>query len=239
MIYNYSFMGLLNEPDKLNEGKEMTAKEWWELEKELKVKLSPAQKKVRDLLHKGYKIWIINKHRASGGEWMWKKPNSDDPEYAGVIFKPFNNYIFNMQKLSGKQINTPKDFFYTPTKKVRQLAQGKNESIDEGMSVNFTTFIHTLKPLEEAKSDYPIYNDTYGGTIDEISKYAKKKGFDLDESEVADAFMDAFFKPRKGKTKRDNLTLLKNGKEQKKKLHVQIFNRGTNKNTFELNMYIS
>ena len=45
-------------------------------------------------------------------------------------------------------------------------------------------------------------------------------------------------KPKKGKTNKFNISLSKNGKEQKKALQIQVYNRGTNENEFELNMYI-
>ena len=93
--------------------------------------------------------------------------------------------------------------------------------------------------LKEAKSDYEIYHDTYGGAINEVEKYADKNGYTVDEDEFSNNYMDAFNKPRKGKTYRTTLALYKNDKKQKKALHSQIYNRGVDRNTFELNMYIN
>lgn len=51
------------------------------------VKFTPAQKKIVDLILKGYEIKVVNKHRMNGGEMMWKSPNSDYLEHAGKVYK--------------------------------------------------------------------------------------------------------------------------------------------------------
>ena len=90
--------------------------------------------------------------------------------------------------------------------------------------------------VTEAQSDFQVYHNQYSSAIDEIEKYAKKMGYELDREEYANAYTDAFFKPKDGQTKKDTLTLYKNGKEQRKALHVQIYGMG---NKFELNAYIN
>lgn len=90
--------------------------------------------------------------------------------------------------------------------------------------------------VTEKKSDYPVYHNMYSSAIDAVESYANQMGFDLDSEEYASAYIDAFFKPNDGKTKKDTLTLFKDGKEQKKALHVQIYGMG---DKFELNMYIN
>lgn len=45
-------------------------------------------------------------------------------------------------------------------------------------------------------------------------------------------------KPQPGKTNKITIKLSKNGKEQKKALQIQVYNRGTKGNEFELNTYI-
>lgn len=90
--------------------------------------------------------------------------------------------------------------------------------------------------VKEGKKDYEINHGTYGGAIDEIGEYARKNGYTLDMDQITEDFLDAFFKPKKGKTKKDDLILYKNGKKQKKMLHTQIYARD---DVFELNMYIN
>lgn len=87
------------------------------------------------------------------------------------------------------------------------------------------------------KYDFPVYHNLYSSAINAVEAYANSKGYQLDAEEYGNAYVDAFFKPNEGRTKKDTLTLYKNGKEQKKALHVQIYNRGADK--FELNMYIN
>ena len=107
---------------------------------------------------------------------------------------------------------------------------------NEGVNMSKYKFMDLLK---EAKSDYEIYHDTYGSAIDEVENYADKNGYTVEENEFSNNYMDAFTKPKKGKTYRTTLTLYKKDKKQKKALHSQIYNRGTDRNTFELNMYIN
>lgn len=82
-----------------------------------------------------------------------------------------------------------------------------------------------------------VYHNQYSTAINEGEKYAKARGYELDQQEYSNAYLDAFFKPEEGKTKKDSFKLFKNDKEQRKQLHVQIYNRGMKK--FELNMYIN
>ena len=91
--------------------------------------------------------------------------------------------------------------------------------------------------LNESKSDFQVYHNQYSSVIDEVEKYANKMGYDLDTEEYGNAYIDAFFKPNEGQTKKDTLALYKNGKEQKKAIHVQIY--GMNDKKYELNMYIN
>lgn len=95
---------------------------------------------------------------------------------------------------------------------------------------NFETFINESK-------EYPVYHNTYSSVIDSIESYINSLGYDLDQEEYSNAYVDAFFKPKGGKSKKDTLTLYKNGKKQKKAAHIQIYNRGNDK--FELNIYIN
>lgn len=90
--------------------------------------------------------------------------------------------------------------------------------------------------LNEAKSSFQVYHNQYSTAIDEVEKYANAMGYELDQEEYSDTYVDAFFKPNDGQTKKDTLTLYKNDKKQRKALHVQIYGMG---NKFELNMYIN
>jgi len=97
--------------------------------------------------------------------------------------------------------------------------------------------VQLFESFVNEKSDFPVYHNLYSSAINAVEAYANSKGYQLDAEEYGNAYVDAFFKPNEGRTKKDTLTLYKNGKEQKKALHVQIYNRGADK--FELNMYIN
>ena len=70
------------------------------------VKFTPAQKKIVDLILKGYEIKVVNKHRMNGGEMMWKTPNSDYLEHAGKVYKAFFNVFYQIKKQKGIEVPT-------------------------------------------------------------------------------------------------------------------------------------
>ena len=90
------------------------------------------------------------------------------------------------------------------------------------------------------KSDYVLYHDTYTAAVQEAERYANSKGFELDKEEMADKIGLGPGKPKKGKTTKHTLDLYKNNKpiSGKKKFHFQVYNRGQDRNTYELNAYI-
>ena len=114
--------------------------------------------------------------------------------------------------------------------------------------------ISLKKILNEAKADYPVYHFTYSAAINTAKEYAEKKGYEVDDE---DAFRKIGMGPRKpsdGKTYRFSVELTKNGKPQKKMLHIQVYGMGTYKrnsdgsktrslhggqNEYELNCYIN
>jgi hypothetical protein len=111
-----------------------------------------------------------------------------------------------------------------------------------------------MNPLKEAKSDYAVYHKTYTSAINTAREYAEKKGYEIDDD---DAFRQIGMGPRKpsdGKTNRFSIQLTKDGKPQKKHLHIQVYGMGTYKrntdgsktrsmwggqNEYELNAYIN
>jgi len=97
--------------------------------------------------------------------------------------------------------------------------------------------VQLFESFVNEKSDFPVYHNLYSSAINAVEAYANSKGYQLDAEEYGNAYVDAFFKPNEGRTKKDTLTLYKNGKEQKKALHVQIYNKGVDK--FELKIYIN
>ncbi|MBF84605.1 MAG: hypothetical protein CL489_09035 [Acidobacteria bacterium] len=83
-----------------------------------------------------------------------------------------------------------------------------------------------------------IYFDTYTDAVNFALDQTEKKGYQYDPEEVADIIGIHSSRPKDGKTTRWSLPLYKNGKRQRKELHVQVYGRGTTTNNFELNHYI-
>lgn len=102
--------------------------------------------------------------------------------------------------------------------------------------------------VNEAKSPYVIYHDSYSSAIQEVEKYAFKRKFFLDDNEMFDKVGSGPAKPGAGKTNRFSLALYKNQKDlenlkpQRKYLHFQVYGRGRTDDYgasgYELNMYI-
>lgn len=105
----------------------------------------------------------------------------------------------------------------------------KKETVEE------SAVLEAKRPDAAADS----YFTSYSGAITSALDSAKKKGFEVDEDDVFNQVTTGQGKPSKGKTVRHTLKLTKGGKAQKKALHIQVYNRGTNGKTFELNSYIA
>jgi len=65
---------------------------------------------------------------------------------------------------------------------------------------------------------------------------ALKKGYTIEDDEMFTKVGMNSKRPSVGKTTKVNLELLKNGKPQKKMLHIQVYGM---KNGYELNAYIN
>ena len=96
-----------------------------------------------------------------------------------------------------------------------------------------------FKELFESK--YEVYHSTYTSAINAAEAYAKKQGYDLDPEELATEIGMGPGKPKGGKTVKHTLSLFKNGKpiKGKKRLQIQVYDRGQSGNNYELNCYIS
>ncbi len=92
-----------------------------------------------------------------------------------------------------------------------------------------------MNPIKEAKAPYEVYHKSYTSAIEAAREYAEKKGFEIDND---DAFRKIGVGPRKpseGKTNSFSIQLSKDGKLQRKQLHIQVYGM---KNSYELNAYI-
>jgi hypothetical protein len=95
------------------------------------------------------------------------------------------------------------------------------------------------KAMDEATSD-GVYFDTYSGAVQAASEYAKSKGYEIDQNSWDREISFGQGKPKAGQTARHTVELTKNGKEQRKALAIQVYNRGLDTgNTYEANYYIN
>jgi len=88
--------------------------------------------------------------------------------------------------------------------------------------------------------DYEIYHSTLTSAMSAARKYAEDKGYTVDDDEWFRKVNSGPRKPVEGETNDYHIELLKDGKEQKKQLHVQVYGRGDRgNNSYELNCYVS
>ena len=87
----------------------------------------------------------------------------------------------------------------------------------------------------EAK-DAEVYHKSYTHAIEAAEAYALKKGYTIEDDEMFNKVGMNSKRPSVGKTTKVNLELLRNGKPQKKMLHIQVYGM---KNGYELNAYIN
>jgi len=95
--------------------------------------------------------------------------------------------------------------------------------------------------LDEARKNAAadLYFDTYSAAVQKARKDAEKQGYEVDEDDWHNQVTTGPGKPGRGKTVRHNIKLTKNGKPVRKGLAIQVYNRDTDRNTYELNSYVS
>ncbi len=89
--------------------------------------------------------------------------------------------------------------------------------------------------VNEAKAPYEVYHKSYTSAIEAAREYAEKKGFEIDNDDSFTKIGMGPRKPSEGKTNRFSIQLTKDGKLQRKQLHIQVYGM---KNSYELNTYI-
>lgn len=90
--------------------------------------------------------------------------------------------------------------------------------------------------LDESKSDYKIYHNSYTSAVEEARRHAESKGYKHNDDEVFDTIGSGPSKPSDGKTNRFSLNLYKDGNKVKEMHHIQIYGMGDGK--YELNQYM-
>ena len=88
----------------------------------------------------------------------------------------------------------------------------------------------------EARYKYKVDHKTYTSAVEEALIVADKSGYEVDMDDYFNQIATGPRKPQEGKTNIFKIALEKGGKEQKKKLQIQIYGKG--KHGYELNCYI-
>jgi hypothetical protein len=112
------------------------------------------------------------------------------------------------------------------------------EKIEKFANDYLSKFAKTIKKKEsvtEAKTPYEVYHKSYTSAIEAAREYAEKKGFEIDNDDSFTKIGMGPRKPSEGKTNSFSIQLSKDGKLQRKQLHIQVYGM---KNSYELNAYI-
>jgi len=89
---------------------------------------------------------------------------------------------------------------------------------------------------ESVNENDGVYFKSYTAAIEAARAAALKKGFEVEDDEMFTKVGMNSKRPSVGKTTRVSLELIKNGKPQRKMLHIQVYGM---KNGYELNSYIN
>jgi hypothetical protein len=97
-----------------------------------------------------------------------------------------------------------------------------------------------VQELMERSEDYTLYHDTLTSAIQEVDRLLARRGYEMDKEDAAQEIGMGPAKPQPGDTNRYTVKLLKDGREEERlRVHIQVYNRGTDHNTYELNTYVS
>jgi hypothetical protein len=88
----------------------------------------------------------------------------------------------------------------------------------------------------EAKGGYTINHKTFSSAVQHAKEQVEKQGYTIDDDEWDRKVAMGPKKPGTGKTNRYTIDLMKNGKETRKKLQMQVY---YDEGRYELNMYVS
>lgn len=207
----------------------------------LKTILNEATVKLKKTISKQEwdKIPKYNKHIGQDGTKYIMQYSDSMGTYLQGVNVSDGKYYVGYNKGRGQGTGVFKDVFtsYDAAKKEVE----KTEKLMKGGS-NMTAYYVADKEgnpiresVNEAKSDYEVYHKSYTSAIEAARNYAEKKGYEINND---DAFTKIGVGPRKpspGKTNRFSIELTKDGKPQRKMLHIQVYGM---KNSYELNAYI-
>jgi predicted phosphodiesterase len=163
------------------------------------------------------------------------KNKKDLAKFVNTLHKGGYVYGFN------ESMNEAYVVLYSPKKGVKPVTTAayadKKDAEKWAKDLGGITMIvkKKIKGMDEAK-DIEVYHKSYTHAIEAAEAMALKKGYTIEDDEMFTKVGMNSKRPSVGKTTKVNLELLKNGKPQKKMLHIQVYGM---KNGYELNAYIN
>jgi len=83
------------------------------------------------------------------------------------------------------------------------------------------------------------YFETFSSAVGHAREVAEKKGYEINGDDWWYEINVGQGRPKDGETTKEIIGLIKDGKPQRKALHIQVYNRGTDNKPYELNFYIN
>lgn len=155
-----------------------------------------------------------------------KKSSTFDKNY----LKNMLNETFNQEDMNNPQTAPVKEPTTKPAETRPVQPSRKNKPFLPMPSVQ-----PDPKAIKEGKHDYQVYHNTFSSAVQTAADYARNFGYELNDDEWFNKITTGPKKPNEGETNRYSLSLYKDGKEQRKMLHIQVYGM---KNKYELNAYI-
>lgn len=99
------------------------------------------------------------------------------------------------------------------------------------------------RKLREATTNYQVYHSSYSSAVQEAIRYIESRGYNVSDDEIWNNISTGPKKPYPGNTNRIGLEITpserRREKTTRKMAHIQVYNRGVDGNTYELNVYIN
>ena len=179
-------------------------------------------------------------HTAVGdSKWMQKYIN---PYYQKLVTaaknESFGGYreAIEERKLTDQELKRREEIAKTLDDEDLKKRYGDDwKAVKMGIATNMAK----KESVEDIKEAYKYKTDhkTYTSAVEEALLVAEKAKYEVDMDDYFNQIATGPRKPAEGKTNRFEIVLTKGGKEQRKKLHIQIYGKG--KHGYELNCYIS
>jgi len=118
-------------------------------------------------------------------------------------------------------------------------AKGNDAIMAKGRAEKLKNMKEMLDEARAKKEPAQVYHPTYSSAVQHARANAEKQGYTVSDDDWFHHVNSGPGKPSGGKTTRHVIPLQKDGKPSKKALAIQVHDRQTDKNSYELNSYIN